>query len=58
MAPLLDNIRDQGLGELDNSIVSYWSVMDNAYVFLAKYPVPADCKIVAAEDNKAAGGAP
>ena len=52
VAPMLDKIRDEGMSELDNSIVSYWSVTDNAYVFLAKYPVPADTKIPAADASQ------
>lgn len=44
LAPLLEQIRQLGI-EFGNSVVTYWSARDKTYVFVAKYPVPADSKI-------------
>ena len=44
LAPLLEQIRVLGI-EFNNSVVTYWSQKDKTYVFVGKYPLPADSKI-------------
>ena len=41
LAPLLDNIKQQGFS-IQNHVVSYFSVTDKAWIFVAKDPVPED----------------
>ena len=49
LAPLLENICNMGFFNFENHAVSYFSESSQMYVFAAKYPVPADVRIPAAE---------
>lgn len=42
LAPLLVNICELGDFEFDGMIIKYYSVLDEALVFVGKYPIPED----------------
>ena len=44
LAPLLEQIRVLGI-ECNNCVITYWSQKDKTYVFVGKYPLPAETKI-------------